>query len=318
MRGRCPDRCRGCGRQGSQRPGFGVFPARASTVAEINGPARSGGGWAPPGSDCAPACGLGPLGRGRPPPMPSFCRTSGLVQKHPCRMAASGGGDPGTATWPRGGWRRCRARAEGALGGPARSLVCCCPPARAGRRCARTPPPGSRGSSAGCRPEALGRGRAPWGSVGPCPRRMLRALACPPRSAWACRQPSQGRGFREETGSQSAFWGPCRGPGRSKALDDLPRQSHGAARVRGRWGGALGPVFRTSRFSAQTVGVDRTHADAPLGAGMCDSRGPGSRPLCTAAVVPRVCPHRVLCTLLRPFPRRPTGSSPNGRDEPEA
>lgn len=40
------------------------------------------------------------------------------MQKHPCRMAASGGGDPGTATWPRGGWRRCRARAEGARGGP--------------------------------------------------------------------------------------------------------------------------------------------------------------------------------------------------------
>lgn len=222
MRGRCPDRCRGCGRRGSQRPGFGVFPARASTVAEINGPARSGGGWAPPALTA-----LQPVAPGRwnvaglrPRPasagrvascrntLAGWRRQAGATQEQQRGHAGAGGG---------------AVQGQRAHAGARPAALCAAVPQPAPVGSARGPPPGSRGSSAGCRPEALGRGRAPWGSVGPCPRRMLRALACPPRSAWACRQPSQGRGFREETGSQSAFWGPCRGPGRSKALDDLPR-----------------------------------------------------------------------------------------------
>lgn len=201
MRGRCPDRCRGCGRRGSQRPGFGVFPARASTVAEINGPARSGGGWAPPALTA-----LRPVAPGR-------WNVAGL------RPRPASAGRVASCRNTLAGWRRQAGRPRNSnVATRGLEAVPC-----KGRGRARGPPPGSRGSSAGCRPEALGRGRAPWGSAGPCPRRMLRALACPPRSAWACRQPSQGRAFREETGSQSAFWGPCRGPGRSKALDDLPR-----------------------------------------------------------------------------------------------
>lgn len=132
MRGRCPDRCRGCGRRGSQRPGFGVFPARASTVAEINGPARSGGGWAPPALTAlrpvAPgrwnAAGLRPrpASAGRVAScrntLAGWRRQAGVTQEQQCGHA--------------GAERRCRARAEGARGGPLR--VPGAPQLAAGRR----------------------------------------------------------------------------------------------------------------------------------------------------------------------------------------
>lgn len=215
----------------------------------------------------------------------------------------------------------------------ARSGASCAavPPARAGQQHARPPPPGSRGSSGGGRPEALGRGRAPWGPAGQCPTWMLQAHVCPPHADGCLSQ----EGSERKQRFSECVLGTLRGT-REVQTTQRPTGRGQAARATGRVRArpaeaGLWAVFRTARFSVQTVSVDRTHTRAPGGPGRCGSRGPG-----TEARAPRPWLPPPLHTPLRPSacvlasplpePRAPGGAAalptrltcPNGWDEPEA